>query len=300
MSSKGPEMLTIQVLIENNQSLQTLKSGGNSPPLVAEHGLSFYVTKDGRSLIFDTGKSGAIVKNAAELGVDLSQAEALVVSHSHYDHGGGLRALAKEAGFQGPLWTGPGFFDAKWSDESPQPRNLGLDVDQAFLESHGIRCKTLTVNKTGSIQEILPDMYILGNFRRTHGEEIIAKRFIVERGQSQKAVSREVDDFRDEIALVIDFKKGLVVIAGCAHPGLMNMLDTAAEVFQKPLYAVFGGSHLVEAEEERIIKTREYLKKSGAALIALGHCTGPTAYDKLREELPVLQALFTGAQFILE
>ncbi|MEW6564172.1 MAG: MBL fold metallo-hydrolase [Spirochaetota bacterium] len=288
-------MLMIQVLIENNLSLQTLKSGGNSPPLVAEHGLSFYVTKDGRSLIFDTGKSGAFVKNAAELGVDLSQAEALVVSHGHYDHGGGLRALAEKAGFRGPLWTGPGFFDAKWSDESPKPRYLGLDVDQVFLESHGIRCKTLTAIKTGSVQEILPDMYILGNFHRTYGEETIAKRFIVERGGR-----RESDDFRDEIALVVDLKKGLVVIAGCAHPGLMNILNTAVEIFQKPLYAFFGGSHLVEAEEERIIKTREYLKKSGAALIALGHCTGPTAYDKLREELPVLQALFTGAQFILE
>jgi len=306
-------MLTIQVLIENNLSpiacqSEEAQQKGPQPEgpraLIAEHGLSFWIEKNGHGLIFDTGKSGAFVGNAKQLGIDLAAAETLVVSHGHYDHGGGLRTLVETAHYRGQLWTGPGFFNPKWSNESPRPRYLGLDVDKTYLESRGIQCRELETPTPGSIQEILPGIFILGNFIRTHIDETIASRFTVERPRRGLPVAddyhQQADDFADEICIVLDMPQGLVVLLGCAHPGLMNMLDTAQQVFHKNLYAIFGGSHLVEADENRILATRTYLKQSSASLIALGHCTGPNAFAVLRQDLPALEPLYTGAQFHLE
>ncbi|AEJ18469.1 MBL fold metallo-hydrolase [Gracilinema caldarium] len=315
-------MLTIQVLIENNLPPEVARPEApqsefpqptTARNFIAEHGLSFWIEKEGHRLIFDTGKSGAFVQNAELLGIDLSSAEALVVSHGHYDHGGGLRTLAETAHYRGPLWTGPGFFDPKWSNESPRPRYLGLDVDRLYLESCGISCHELergnapsilqqgahqgqAQTRKGAVKEILPGIFILGNFIRTHADEIIAPRFTVVRsgiGQSQ------ADTFDDEICVVIPLPQGLVVLVGCAHPGLMNILDTAQQVFNQKLYAVFGGSHLVEADEPRIIRTRDYLQQNGAPFIALGHCTGPLAYDLLQQEIPHILPLYTGARYQL-
>jgi len=338
-------MLTIQVLIENNfppEDVQLATAHRADLNLSAEHGLSFWIEKDGHKLIFDTGKSGAFVGNAEQLGLDLSSAEALVVSHGHYDHGGGLRSLVERAHYQGPLWTGPGFFHTKRSSENPPPRYMGLDVDRLYLESRGISCHELergTAPSTlqqgplqgqepaekGTAKEILPGVYILGHFSRTHVDEPIAPRFTVDRpncepscaAENQLAhgakplppeanrqpadhMSLQADDFRDEICVVIPMSQGLVVVVGCAHPGLMNMLDTVQQVFHQKLFAVFGGSHLVEADEPRIIRTRDYLQQGGAALLALGHCTGPVALDMLHKELPQVVPLYTGARYQLE
>lgn len=300
-------MLTIQVLIEDSRfpviSLQrsalrseafSLRKPSASLELIAEHGLSFLIEKDGHSLIFDTGKSGAFVTNSKMLGLHLDKAEALVISHGHYDHGGGIRALIEEAQYRGSLWTGSGFFDAKWSEESLKPRFLGLDVNEAFLASNGITHHTLENSSLGSHREILPGIFIVGNFLRSHTEEIIAPRFTVERGGK-----RHADSFCDEICVVVDTPQGLVVVLGCAHPGIMNMLDTIQAVFGKSLYAVLGGSHLVEANEERIQKTGAYLKTCGAKFFALGHCTGTPALEQLAVNLPDLQSLSTGAAYMM-
>ncbi|WP_304224323.1 MBL fold metallo-hydrolase [Gracilinema caldarium] len=321
-------MLKIRVLIDNDLPPASALEDGIPQSLAAEHGLAFWIEKDGRAIIFDTGKSGAFTENAKKLNLDLAAAEAVIISHGHYDHGGGLRALAEESGYRGPLWTGKGFFDPKWSDDSQksqvraavthsevsnsaishsgitqpaafqnntgaQLRYLGLDVDPSFLESRGISVRELEISASGTKAEILPGVFIIGGFPRTHREETIASRFVVDRS------GIEADDFSDEVALVIDMPQGLVFLAGCAHPGLMNMLDMVRSGFGKRLYAVFGGSHLVEADEDRINTTGDYLASSGISLIALGHCTGPAAMEKLSQKLQGLSPLYTGAVYTL-
>ncbi|HOV63664.1 MAG TPA: MBL fold metallo-hydrolase, partial [Spirochaetia bacterium] len=209
-------------------------------------------------------------------------------------------ALCISAGAPGELWTGPSFFDRKWADEDPTPRFNGVDFDPAYLCEHGVENRVVA-GKPGepAMEEVLPGLFVLNGFARVHPSERPNPRFLVDR-----PASREEDDFRDEVCLVAETARGLVVVLGCAHPGIMNMLETVASVFGKAPYAVFGGSHLLEADEERLELTTRFLEKldaaSGGAFIAgLGHCTGKRAGAYLSERVRGYVPLQTGAHFTL-
>ncbi len=265
------------------------------PATTAEHGLSFLVEMDGRRVLFDTGKTGAFLANAAALGADLSDLDAVVLSHGHYDHGGGLRAFAAATGFRGPLWAGSGFFDAKWSDEAGGPRFLGVDFGPPYLDSRGIdlRIPGDGTEKTRST-ELFPGIHLLSGFPRTHAEERANPRFLADRDGA-----RGMDDFRDELCLALEVAGGLAVVLGCAHPGLMNMLDAVGAAFGRPVRAVFGGSHLVEADAERIRATVAYLAALDCRTVALGHCTGAEGAAALAAALPAYRPLRVGAAYPL-
>lgn len=281
--------MTIRTLMDNTAGL---------PGTTAEHGLSFWVEHAGNAALFDTGKTGGFLDNARALGVDPGKADAVVLSHGHYDHGGGLRALTETGGFRGDLWTGPGFFDPKWSDEAPAPRFLGVDFDAAYLAERGIRHRTVAAgaaaaaSAAGAPVQILPGLFAVAGFEPAYPLEGRNPRFVVDRDGR-----RTVDDFRDETCLVVDLGERIAVILGCAHPGIMTMLSAVQSRFDKPLAAVFGGSHLVEADDERLDATIEYLRASGCPLVALGHCTGERGSAALASALPSYRALCTGVRF---
>lgn len=279
-------MIRIRTLIENS----------NGPDgTAAEHGLSFFIERDGTPLLFDTGESGAFMDNARVLGVDLLKASSLVVSHGHYDHGGGVRPLYEQGGFRGPFWTGPGFFDKKWSLDPEGPRYTGVDYDEPFFDSLAAAHETVGAAAGGTaVREVIPGVFAVNGFPRIHSVETPISRFVVDRGGR-----RVEDDFSDEVCLALPTAEGLVVVLGCAHPGLMNMVDAILAVFGKPLRAVLGGSHLVSADEGRIGATLEFLKESGCALAALGHCTGEAGIGSLAARLPAYRPLSVGAEFIM-
>ena len=93
------------------------------------------------------------------------------------------------------------------------------------------------------------------------------------------------DEFPDEVCLVIEDVKGLIVIAGCSHPGILNMIESVRERFGKPVYAVFGGSHLVEADEARLAETMKILGDMGIAIAGFNHCTGDVAQECLAKDM---------------
>ena len=261
----------------------------------AEHGLCFLVERDGRSLLFDTGGSGAFLDNARGLGAEPGAAEALVVSHGHYDHGGGVRALLDRTAFRGPLYTGGGFFDKKWADEEPAPRYLGVDFDGDFLLSRRIEHRTVTASGGDTaFMEALPGVFVVNGFPRLHTRERPNPRFVVDRDGR-----RTMDDFRDEVCLAIEVPGGIAAVLGCAHPGIMNMLDAVRKAFGKTVVAVFGGSHLVDADAERISSTVDYLGATSCSLAALGHCTGDAGKASLAARLPAYRPLAVGAEYRL-
>lgn len=280
-------MIHITTLMDNtNGQLDT----------VCEHGLSFLVERQGRAILFDTGKTGLFLKNASVSGLDIHKAEALVVSHGHYDHAGGVRSLYEKAGFTGDLWIGSGFFDKKWSMDPAGPRYTGLDFDESFLSEKNVITHTLSAGQNKTVaREISPGIFAVNGFSALNAYEKQNTRFVVDRdGQ------RILDDFRDEVCIALPLDQGVAVLLGCAHPGMMNMLEAVKTFFKKPVQAVFGGSHLVEADQSRLDASIQYLRDSGCSLTALGHCTGPKAIEKLSKELSSYQALYVGSTYSIQ
>lgn len=253
----------ITTLIENNP--------GEHFALKAEHGLAFFIEKDNHRILFDTGQSAAFLENARQLRIDLRDLEYVVLSHGHYDHSGGLRDLLKVARhFE--LLMGPGFFNEKYGLRNDAYDYLGNNFDEQFLIEQGVAYRFVDQ----SLTELVPGVYVMTGFSRVHPDEVINPRFkILKNGVMQP------DSFADEVLLAVDSEKGLIVLLGCSHPGMKNMLDAVVHAIQRPLYGILGGTHLVEASDESLELSLDYLRKKQIQAIGVSHCTGQTAMDRL-------------------
>jgi len=258
-------MIRITTLIEN--------SAGEHLALKHEHGVSFCVEANGRKVLFDTGQTGNFIENAGQLRISLDDIEYVVVSHGHYDHSGGVRSPAGlTTKFE--LVTGAGFFEEKYAERNGGYEFLGNNFTSEFLDRQGIRHSELDAQ----VRELIPGVYVLGKFPRLHPDELINPRFKLLRGGSFVP-----DSFDDEIMLVIDTPKGIVALLGCSHPGMRNMLDAVKARFNKPIHAVLGGTHLVEASAEGVRASAEYLLDGDIGTIGVSHCTGSGAMKILGE-----------------
>ncbi|HPE90373.1 MAG TPA: MBL fold metallo-hydrolase [Spirochaetia bacterium] len=258
-------MIRITTLIEN--------SPGEHLALKHEHGLSFCIEAYDRKVLFDTGQSANFIDNAAQLRIGLDDLDYVVLSHGHYDHSGGLRALAEiAAGFE--LVVGEGFFVDKYAERDGGYEFLGNNFTREFLDGRGIRYSQLSQ----PVRELVPGVYALGGFPRIHRDEVVNPRFKLLRDGCFVS-----DHFDDEIMLVVDSPKGLIALLGCSHPGMRNMLDAVKERFDKPILAVLGGTHLVEASDIGIKAAADYLQSSEIGTIGVSHCTGAGPMKALSE-----------------
>ncbi len=257
-------MLSILTLMENKQS--------ENLALCSEHGLSFYVDADGRRILFDCGPSGKTMANAHRLGVDLRAVDFTVCSHSHTDHAGGYRDLV-EAGMGGKtLYTGPGFWDRKYEIAANGLKftDLGAGFSENFLRKNNIEQKVVS-----GIEKISETCWLVGDFPRVYDFETVPAEFV--KGNPPDV---EPDDFSDEICLAVKTEKGLVVVVGCSHPGIANMVHKVHDALKQPVYAVLGGTHLIAGDAVRIEKTIDALLEMGVTILGFCHCSG-----KLAEEI---------------
>ncbi len=242
--------------------------------LIAEHGLSFYLEAGGKKLLFDCGASDATLRNAHRLGIGLDHLDAVVISHSHYDHAAGYRDLIESGLGSGVLFTGPRFFERKYAKAGFRYTDLSSGFDSRFLSEHGIR--HCAIDGTA---EIFPGIWLLSGFRRTYPFETIPDRFV---RQTPDGFVR--DSFPDEICLAARVDGGLAVLVGCSHPGILNMVSHVRETLNQPVRMVFGGTHLMEADEDRVRLTVSELKRMGLSVLGLSHCSGEKAACALRED----------------
>jgi len=243
----------------------------------AEHGLSVFVEYGDKRILFDCGQSGLFLENARALSVDLDHLDAVVLSHSHYDHARGFRCLAERGPVGSPLYTGPHFFEKKLARKDGALRDLSAGFDREFLEDRRIRHREIR-----GCEEIFPGVYLVSGFPRVYGFEKIPDRFL-----RQTPDGIEGDSFPDEVCMVLETEGGLAVLAGCAHPGILNMLTHIRELLGKPIRAVFGGTHLMEAEEDRILRTVDCLREMGLEILGLSHCSGASAGEKISQRQDV-------------
>ena len=266
--------------------------------LHAEHGVSFYIEKDGFRMLFDTGESHLFLENAKTLGIDLSHLDAIAFSHNHYDHCGGFLSYVAAGYAPCPVYAHTGFFRRKWWDHSldaPEEDTyenamelVGPIVTPEFFFQHGYAKFRMI---SDDVFELAPDVYLVGNFPMERGEE-------TPHPSSKMELDPETfvpDQFRDEQICVIRTKHGLVVFTGCAHNGIMNILTTIAQRFPgESIYAMFGGTHLVQSEAPRITNTVAYIRQQNIKTAGVCHCTGPDAIATFAATVPAYVEIGAG------
>ena len=256
----------IKVLIED--------TGSGHGALKSEHGLSLYVETPESKFVFDCGASGQAWENAKFLNVKLSQINYAVISHSHYDHAGGFRALMQYAKPK-TLYTGKDFWLEKFEHENNKYTYLGAGFDQSDLAEWGVE----NVLFNSNILQLDNYAWLAGNFKRKFDFETIPPEFVIRRGFK----NYERDNFNDEISLVLRENDGVAIITGCAHPGILNIVKSIHENLKLKVKSVIGGTHLKHASPERIDKTLSMLKDMGLERMGLCHCSGELVRDRLKD-----------------
>ena len=245
-----------------------------------EHGFSVWIEVDDKKILFDTGQSGDFVKNAAALGIEVSEADYVVLSHGHYDHTGGVPALLNQLRKTTPFYLGKEFFSPKYKKlEDGSFKYNGNPFEQTLFEQQETLAELRYIED--SVVPISENIVLLKNFSSVSGFEERNPKFFI-----KKEKNYVPDDFVDEIALGIRMENGIVLVAGCSHVGIVNMMEHVHKVMKVPVAAVIGGTHLVEAGEERLRKTVEAFRRNELKTIAVSHCTGEAGIELLKKEFP--------------
>lgn len=250
----------ITTLVDNTVSLSANR-------LIGEHGLSLYLETKNHTILFDTGQHVALCHNAEILDIDLSRIDTVVLSHGHYDHTGGLKRLLKtNTAFR--LYAHPDVFEDKLRSVKKTYKKIGIPLKKDELENSDVR---LSLGK--SSREIAPGIFTSGEIPLENDFESIESGFFVKRD------SRIVHDtLADDQALILDTRKGLVVLLGCSHRGVINTLNHVRNLSgKKKIYAMIGGLHLGKASDAKLEKIIDHLAGFSLEKIGVSHCTGTNA-----------------------
>jgi 7,8-dihydropterin-6-yl-methyl-4-(beta-D-ribofuranosyl)aminobenzene 5'-phosphate synthase len=244
--------------------------------LLAEWGLSILVETGNTSVLLDTGSSVSAAHNADILGIDLSKIDRIVLSHGHYDHTGGQRQVLQKMRREVKIIAHPDIWQAKYARRKDEPdRYIGIPFQRNELESLGA-----TFNLTAEKVKIDDSIMTTGEIpMETSFEQVDADLFFKDDSGWQP------DKIMDDQALIVNTESGLVVILGCAHRGIINTLYHAQKLTGKEMiYAVVGGSHLINTSEERLWQTIAALRELNVQRLGLCHCTDLPAASVLAQE----------------
>jgi len=277
----------------NNRFLITILADNcvYEPNLLAEHGLAALLEVSGRRLLFDAGQGLVVRHNAQQLGCSLEHLDAIVLSHGHYDHTGGLAEVLRLPG-QPAVYVHPAALKPKYSRSgAAPPRNIGMpEGSLRQLQAAGSRLVWTTAPA-----EIIPGVWCTGEIPRTYPFEDPGGPFFVD------AACREPDPLVDDQALFADLPEGPVVILGCGHAGVANTLDYVSRLTGRDrIYGVIGGMHLRSAPEARRRAASQAFERFQVEMIAPCHCTGWHAalafYERFGEKAAGCGA---GARFLV-
>ena len=243
--------------------------------LLAEHGFSLWLEADGRRILFDTGQA-ALEFNARVLGVELAEADALVLSHGHYDHTGGISAFLRAAR-AAVIHCHPGIALVRYAIREGKAKSIGMPPE-ALAALEKLQAERLhPVDRAVMLSERIG---LTGPIPRATGFEDTGGPFFLD------PEGKAADPIEDDLALWIRTDEGLVVCAGCAHAGIVNTLDFVRGLAgERRIRAVIGGFHLKETRRERLDRTIEALRSTAPELVVPCHCTGEQAASALKDAL---------------
>lgn len=266
---KDEGIMKITILCENTVG-KLIGSG--------EHGFSAFIETDQRNYLFDTGSGHSVVGNSLLLNKDLRTVQKIFISHGHYDHTGGLPEVLKLKG-KVDVHAHPHVFLDRIAvhkqNKKETKRFVGIPYKKRYLEFLGANF----VFNTDFI-EVEKDIFLTGEVpRKTLFEKPDPRLF---REIDGKAIQ---DIFSDDQSLIIDTEKGLVLILGCAHSGMINIINHVINKTGKEnFHAILGGTHLDFLTPEQLEESIKSLKKMKIKKIGVSHCTGMRTAFRLHQE----------------
>ena len=248
---------------------------------VGEWGFSALVEADGHRILFDTGAHPDVVlKNAKALGVDLSSIPEVILSHNHSDHVGGLLTLrqavvGKHPGALSRVHVGEGIFYPRSSGRPRVEDNPMIEIKPAYERTGGV----FVVHRAPV--ELYPGVWLTGPVPRKYPEHNWSGNQVI----TTPAGDRE-DTVPEDMALVVNTARGLVIVTGCGHAGIVNISEYAQAVVRPArLHAIIGGIHLFAASDETLAWTAGKLNAFGIDNLIGAHCTGVETVFVFRREL---------------
>ena len=245
---------------------------------LGEHGFSALIETDHGNYLFDTGRGASVVKNSLEFNKDLRTIKKIFLSHGHYDHSGGLPEVLKLRGKVGVYAHPHVFLDRihlAEEDGKETKRFVGIPFKRSYLESLGA---DFILNK--DFFEVEDGIFLTGEVpRKTSFEKLDPKLFTEIDGKT------DPDVFLDDQSLILNTERGLLVILGCAHSGVINILNHVINKTGKDrFYAIVGGTHLDFLAPEQLEESIKALRKIQIEKIGASHCTGMSGAFRLHQE----------------
>lgn len=276
--------MKITVLLENSTP---------SDRFCAKHGLSMFIETEGARILFDMGPDGSFIDNARALGIDVTTADLAVISHGHFDHGGGLRAFleaTEAAGRKVPIYVHERAFEDHRANTPAGLKDIGIDAD--LITAYADRFVL-----TNDAFEVSEGLALFADVKMTELAPA-SNRVLLERAD---AGSFEPDSFAHEQSLVIREGGRTVLVSGCSHCGIVNVLKKAEAIVGGPIDAVVAGFHLMNPasgdveDPATVAAVAEFLASRPTRYFTF-HCTGLAAYGILRDTLgDRIGYLYTGS-----
>ena len=277
----GKFMIKIKTLVENSAISKEYKS---------KHGLSLYIETAKHKILFDLGQDGLFVENAKKMGVDIADIDTVIISHGHKDHGGGLKHLLS-LNDKAKIYVRKDAFDKHFI------KVLGLKIGVGLDEKLKANNRIIFTDETTVIDDelMLFSNVEMGEYRSDSNGKLYAK------------TGNEIalDNFSHEQNLIIKDEDRVVLVSGCSHAGIENILKRAEQLVDGQVDAVVGGFHLYNPptrkyeEDERIEKVANALGEFSCHYYTC-HCTGIKAFDKMKTRLGSrLDYLHTGSEIDL-
>jgi len=245
---------------------------------VREHGFALWIEADGMRLLFDTRQRDALIPNAEKMDVQLSLTDAVVLSHGHYDHTGGVAHVLSHARYP-HLFCHPAALCGRYSVRDGNAKDIGM------RESDRIAAENLPTGRfcpSAEPFQLSKTVGITGQIPRNNSFENTGGPFYCDPDAAS------TDPIDDDLALWIKTAEGLVVCVGCAHAGIVNTLHHVVGLVGQghKIRAVIGGLHLTNASDERIAFTISALQSFAPELIVPCHCSGERAIAAMTEAFP--------------
>ncbi len=247
-----------------------------APGFFSEWGWSVLIDIDGEKILLDTGAGRSAISNADKMGINLSSIQKIVLSHAHADHTGGLRDMLVRTG-EVEVMAHPAIWDKKCKiiKEGSPPVYNGVPFAREELE------KAASFTLSSEPAEVSKYVITTGEVPMTTSFEKPEPNFMV-----MKDGSLTKDTFPDDLALIIRTEKGLVIVLGCAHRGMINTILHAQRLTgDERVHAVIGGTHLYPKSRADVENAVYALKEIGVERVGVSHCTGIEAAMLLKEAL---------------